>query len=60
MLKIVSKVGLITTPAFIATHLIQKNKDNIREYCPCVKYKKNKNSLVSPKHNYNEFNKLNK
>lgn len=60
MLKIVSKIGLITTPAFIATHLIQENKDNIREYCPSVKYKKIRIRWLVPSTIINEFNKLNK
>ena len=54
MLKMLSRLGLIATPAFIATHLINENKDNTRKYCPFVKYKKiytEQKTRVSPKNN---------
>ena len=40
MFKIISKIGAITTPAFIAVHLINQNKDKTSKYCPVIKYKK--------------------
>ena len=47
MLRSISKILLITTPAFVACHLINENTDVARKYCPVVKFKtpenKNKN-----------------
>ena len=39
MFKIISKIGAITIPAFIAVHLINQNKDKTSKYCPVIKYK---------------------
>ena len=45
MLKSISKILLLATPAFAACHLINENKDVARKYCPVVKFKtpENKN-----------------
>ena len=40
MFKIISKIGAITIPAFIAVHLINQNKDKTSKYCPVINYKK--------------------
>ena len=39
MFKIISKIGAITTPSFIAIHLINQNKENrdkTSKYCPVI------------------------
>ena len=38
MLKLISKIGLMAFPAFMACHLINEN-DDVQKYCPFVKYK---------------------
>jgi hypothetical protein len=39
MLKSLSKIALMATPAFIACHLIKENKEVARKYCPIIKHK---------------------
>ena len=49
MLRAVSKICLLTTPAFIACHLIKENKGDIKKYCPVMKYKYTKSSVPNQK-----------
>lgn len=44
MLREISKIGLISIPAFIACHLIQENNDKIKKYCPVIKFNNSKSS----------------
>jgi hypothetical protein len=43
MLKAICNIGIITTSVFIGAHMIKENKENVKKYCPIIKYtQKNK------------------
>ena len=57
MFKAFSKIALLTTPAFIASHLITENNEKIKKYCPIVKFKNLKSLSESPSLNAKETKK---
>jgi hypothetical protein len=57
MFKTLSKIALIATPVFIASHLITENNEKIKNYCPIVKLKNLKSLSESPSTNTKEIRK---
>ena len=57
MFKTLSKIALITTPVFIASHLITENNEKIKNYCPIVKLTNLKSPTNTPSPNTKETKK---
>lgn len=57
MFKALSRIALISTPLFLASHLITENNEKIKNYCPIVKLKNFKSLSESPSLNTKETRK---